>query len=871
MFSNCVCLKKEDGNCKKKRGILKYAVITGVMIAAFLAIQIPCSAILLESSTNFALGKTVTITGSSSSDSVNAAVMLVDGLRATTSPSDGNWVHFYRNTGRSITIDLGAKQHIRNLVMTFYQYTGWGIYFPAQVAYSVSDDKINWTSAGAVPTSIPSNQSGQLIQNFALSNLDYYSRYIKVDVPVNVWVYADELQVNGVPLSNLALNKTVTITGSSSSDNPNSATMLVDGARATTSPSDPNWARFYRNTGRTIVVDLANVQRVNNITMTFYQYTSWGITFPTQVTYYSSLDNTNWTQVGAVPTSIPTDQTGQLIQDFSSGGIDIFARYIRVDVPVNVWTYFDELTVSGITGKDLAYGKPYTITSGVPVSSSFGSSDSLASAGKLTDGVYGSPADYNDGQWQRFLRGMSRSVTIDFGKTNTVTKFTAGFIQNTSAGIYFPRKVTFSVSANGIDWSDVGTVDTSISLTNTSVVTQKYIVNNLNYQARYVRVTFRTDVFVFIDEFEADGFEGIKNNAIVPDITPPAAYPNQYLSPGDASVGGAHDQILIYNGYYASDQNIGLNTVTELMPYVGYMNNGNILDFMFDSVLFLPYGAAPSGGQYGCNITSPSVKTDWDYYINNLFDSTDNLSALNTAAENVKTALNQPNYKVKVTVAIPFPTPSQNDFGDINGDGLEEQLNTLANRELAVDWYIDEVLDRWNSSSYANLDLTGFYWYQEAAPFNASDYEIDLVSDTADYVRSKEKVLEWIPFYQSNGFSEWDTNLGFDSAILQPNYSFNTTWPESEVAEAASIVYKLGMGVEIEIHWNAMTDAAIRDKYYAYLNQGVDSGYMSSCFHAYYQNGGPGTYYDSCNSTDPVLHAIYDDTYSFIKHTYTKR
>jgi F5/8 type C domain. len=872
MIKKLSIFQRGEGVCKYKGFMKMIPILSLVIVAVFVLTQVTGFAVLMEGSTNFASGKTVTITGTHSNDSANAAAMLVDGSRANSSPSDSNWAHFYRNTSRSIVVDLGSSQYLRSIKMTFYQYSSWGIYFPAQVTYSVSSDRNNWTQAGVVQTSIPTSQTGQIIQDFTINNLDYYKRYVKIDVPVDVWVYADELQVNGVPVSDVALGKSVSISGTGSSDNPNSAAMLVDGNRATTSPSDTNWARFNRNTGRTIIVDLGNVDRINNITMTFYQYVDWGIHFPTQVTYSYSTDNTNWTQAGVVPTAIPTTQTGQLIQNFTVNSLDVLARYIKVYVPVDIWVYFDELIVNGITGRDLAYGKTYTVTSGVPIASSYGSSDSLASTGKLTDGVYGSSTNYNDGQWQRYLRGLSRSVVIDLGKTDTVTKFSMGFIQNIAAGIYYPRKVTYSVSQNGTDWSDVGSVNTSISLTGTAVTTQKYILNNLKYQARYVKATFLTDISVFADEFEVDGFDGIKDGASTPGITTPPTYPNQYLQPGAASVGGAKDQILIYNGYNASDPGMGLNSASELMPYVGYMNNGNILDFMFDSVLFLPYSNAPSGGKYVCDASYPTVKTDWDYNINNLFDSTNNISALNTAAGNVKTALNQPNYKVKVTIAIPFPTPSQNDFGDINGDNVAEKLNTLSNRELVLNWYVDQVISRWNANNYSNLELTGFYWYHESVPMSISDNEMALVSDTADYVRSKGKLLEWIPNYQGAGFGEWNTSLGFDSAIMQPNYSFNSTgWPASQVAEAADIIKKFGMGIEIEIHWSAKTDASLRTKYYAYLNQGVDSGYMNDSFHAYYQNGGPGTYYDCYNSTDPVLHAIYDDTYNFIKHTYTKK
>ncbi len=76
------------------------------------------------------------------------------------------------------------------------------------------------------------------------------------------------------------------------------------------------------------------------------------------------------------------------------------------------------------------------------------------------------------------------------------------------------------------------------------------------------------------------------------------------------------------------------------------------------------------------------------------------------------------------------------------------------------------------------------------------------------------------------------------------------------------------MGIEIEIHWNALTDSALRSKYYAYLEDGVTKGYMAGAAHSYWQNSGSGTFYQSCMSRDPAIREIYERTYAFIKGTY---
>ncbi len=517
---------------------------------------------------------------------------------------------------------------------------------------------------------------------------------------------------------------------------------------------------------------------------------------------------------------------------------------------------------------NLVQGKTYSVTSLVSTTYSFAPKEAkYYIAGALTDGIIGSSTNFADGVWQGYDHGGERSVTIDMGKVNTVHQLQERFFNEPSAGVYYPRRVKYALSMNDSDWSVVGTVKSQFPSTTSATGAQTYVLSGLNYQARYVRMTFVVDVWVFADEFQVFGNSGIVGNAAIPASTSPTVYPDAYLPPGSPKVAGIRNMVLIYNGYYPSDSAVGQSTVAELTPYVGYQSTtGTIKDYMFDSFLFLPFVAAggPSGGMYYCSTAHPTVKSDWVYYLDNTFGSTYNLGALNTATANVKNVLNDPGYKAKVEIAIPYPTPTATDFGVINGK--TENLSLLADREDVLRWYIDDVISRWNSAAYSNLDLVGFYWYEEGADFDVDDSEAAMLRYTGDYVRSLGKVFTWIPAYQSSGFEDWDS-LGFDGAIMQPNYVFDN-FPEPELGEAADASKKLGMGVELEIHWNATKDSTYRQKYYSYLNFGVSKGYMKDAVHAYYQNGGPGTFYDCCVSTDPQLRSIYDQTYRFIKGTY---
>ncbi len=519
---------------------------------------------------------------------------------------------------------------------------------------------------------------------------------------------------------------------------------------------------------------------------------------------------------------------------------------------------------------NLSQGKPYTITQLLSTQYSYAPTQATYyKKGALTDGLIGSSTSFADGEWQGYLRGASRTVIIDMGQVNSVMQIQERFLSDPSAGISFPMYVTYSISLNDTDWANVGTVNSAILLTASGVRVQTYAVSGFDYEARYVKMTFPVYVWAFADEFQVFGEKGVTDSTTVPQATPPppSPYPNEYCPPGSPTVGGTKNMVLIYNGYYASNPSLGENTVNQLTPYVGYENtSGKVTDFMFDGFLFLPYVAGgPSGGGYYCDPARPTVESDWQYYLDNTFDSSYNLGALNTAVGNVKKSLDDSSYKAKVEIAIPYPTPTETNFGKIDSAGKSLNFTYLADREAAIKWYVDSVMTKWSAAGYANLDLVGFYWYQEEAEFDVDDSETAMIRFAGNYVRGLGKVLDWIPSYQASGVVEWDS-LGFDAAVMQPNYAFHS-WPEQELGEAADAVKKLGMGIEIEVPED-LSSLQNRDKYYAYLNYGITKAYMTGAVHMYYQGGGPGAFYTCCTSSDSALRSIYDRTYDFIKGTY---
>ncbi|MDG7001753.1 MAG: DUF4855 domain-containing protein, partial [Nitrososphaerota archaeon] len=431
--------------------------------------------------------------------------------------------------------------------------------------------------------------------------------------------------------------------------------------------------------------------------------------------------------------------------------------------------------------------------------------------------------------------------------------------------VFLPRKVTYFVSLNGKDWAEVGKVRRP-SVVNRN--THTYTISGLNYRARYVKMTFLVDNWVFADQFQVFGEEGIAAGPTVAKYTPPVKYPNAYCPPASASVGGVRNMVLMYDAYYPADT-AKENSVKELIPYVGYENhNGKITDLMFDGFLFLPYAGrvtGPSGASYYDDPAHPVAKSDWEYFLGKTFDAVYNLGALNMAVGKVKNILHKHSYTAKVEIAIPYPTISPADFGEVNGHPV--YMNSIASQDTVVKWYINRVMRMWGSEDYANLKLVGFYWYQENAIFNFTRDNESVTYYAGDYIRSLRKVFDWIPYYQASGFAEYH-KLGFDAAVMQPNYMFRK-FPRQELGDAADADKKLGLGFELEVDGRALIHKSFRAKFFRYLNYGVTKGYMTGSLHMYYQDGfGGGALYRSCISRNPAIRDIYDQTYRFIKGKY---
>jgi predicted alpha-1,2-mannosidase len=147
------------------------------------------------------------ITSPASQYSGNGGLTLVDKMRGADDFRVGGWLGFEKVNLEAV-IDLRTKQPVAKLSAGFLQDENAWIFMPTQVEYFLSDDGVNFTSAGIVKNDIRWDKWGVIIKNFDLKISPTEARYIKV-IGTNMgtcpeghkgnsgpaWIFADEITV----------------------------------------------------------------------------------------------------------------------------------------------------------------------------------------------------------------------------------------------------------------------------------------------------------------------------------------------------------------------------------------------------------------------------------------------------------------------------------------------------------------------------------------------------------------------------------------------------------------------------------------------------------------------------------------------------
>lgn len=474
----------------------------------------------------------------------------------------------------------------------------------------------------------------------------------------------------------------------------------------------------------------------------------------------------------------------------------------------------------------------------------------------LTDGVTTEDVYCYNGFWNQFHRGDGRKIFYDLGHISSVSSYNIRFLHDIQYAIYYPYNVKMVLSEDGKNWytaSDITLSDMPEGIIN---VSEEF---DTPYRARYVMFYFDVRVHVFIDEICVDGIKNIENaNSLTSlpvyniSFEGSSAKPLGYAAPNADRLGGAEDVCLIYHNIIKGD--------TEFfLPYVAYLDkNGNVVDTLFDAYLFLPStGSLPSGG----TPHSTNNASDWKYLYNELFTEGKNFDALDQTATLVKNQLGLTDYKLKVFATIPLMDSSRVDFGDLDSDGIDEDITTLDGRLDTARKYVGMILEKFASNEYENLELCGFYWFHETI----TGEDVETVQAVTEMVRDEyNSQMFWIPYFSAAGYTRWK-EFGFDVGCLQPNYAFKLTVEPSRIEAAATIARHFGMCIEMELDGRELSDNRFFDKYMQYLSGGVKYGYMNDCIHMYYQSGS--IFASAYHSSDARVNLIYDYTYQFIKGT----
>lgn len=713
-------------------------------------------------------------------------------------------------------------------------------------------------------------------------------------------LYTEDIQRSGMERYLISTGKTVTASRTFEGD----AALMSDGEFITENTASPEAAavHFSGREDTEILLDLGEVVKgVGDFAISLLSSTKLGASLPRELSYYVSADGNDYVLIGTAyrTREVLADQ-GNLYDLRLQMGVDV--RYIKAVIPQSAFIsddlYVDEFCVfkyreaekedesvlsdayyqneplpevtenlfwdaaeSDFNDRiNLVSSLPYRIYSVMEIEPTYATEyyNSPVSNPVLTDGKKAS-LSYSDSGYFHFTRCVGRKIVFDLGKVSAVSEISIGSFYGT-AGIVVPGYISVLGSMDGKEWGVIAEYKPNIGATVGRRTDISFTFDAT--KARFISVDIGTDGHIWLDEISVFGKKNTEGAADLTFDNNSAQFADEYISPD--ALGGSENLMLMYT-FKNESRDTGLNTKEELLPYVAYIDqSGTIKDTFFDSFLFLPcMTVCPSGGHLYYDSTNPSRMTDWIAFEDDLFYEDCNVNGLELAVDEMDSALGTDS-TIPIYFSIFSTVYGDKGFGDVDGDGVNEDFSKIEDRKKVIKWWIDRLIARYENGAYENTKLDGFYWYHEA--MEPSDpHELELVRYTADYLHSMGYYFIWIPYFTATGYADWKS-YGFDAAVMQPNYMFSDDVPEERLYYNAEYTKALGMGVEIEADYGVISDKAKLAKYLAYLRVGVETGYMHS-IKMYYQDGGPGVFYGAYKATDPAFRSVYDLTYKYAKGT----
>lgn len=218
--------------------------------------------------------------------------------------------------------------------------------------------------------------------------------------------------------------------------------------------------------------------------------------------------------------------------------------------------------------------------------------------------------------------------------------------------------------------------------------------------------------------------------------------------------------------------------------------------WLFDSFLFLTQNVGGVRTEIG-----NTTMRHWVAMMDQWFAAGRDVPALNQALQELKAELGTaPPHPVQVMFCIPWMSPEVKDFGDVDGDGVSEDLSKPEDARKVLVWYLAEIRRR--LSAYPDLRLWGLYWMREDIGHDKPN-----ISAAAAMLHRDNLKLLWIPYFRAANWDRW-REFGFDVAIMQSNYAFTNraeggTSRRNRLDLCAELAEANNMGVEIEFPYGA--------------------------------------------------------------------
>ena len=462
-----------------------------------------------EGTTNLALGKEYTTTGSISDDYITD---LTDGVLSDVSGLTDKWNGWTSNG--TVTIDLGKSYSIDKIKVHMLSRPDYAIISPTVTA-EFSDDGVNYkTSSAQFPTTTSDSSSAYWSQ---ADNLAVTARYVRLNIALNGgFGFINEIEVLGNDYDvNIALGKDYVVEGEIG-EQYNYTTPLNDGvALETTSITKNRWLGLHSD--GSVTFDLGDAYKVTRARVHMLNIAGSGI-YPANISISVSNDGKTFTDYEGTFTTQSEDGVYWCELDNAAA----VGRYIRISFKrTGSWVFLNEIELFG--NQYLAFDADYEVkTDG----GHEGLNEKYHENGeRLTDG-WKAVGDVNNDKnvdgvtvnntgYTRWLNATYVDIIVDLGEVMPTGSYSVYSITN-FYGYTALEGLKIYVSADGINYEEIyGQIlveellgDGEVYDPGTTEIYKHTVYSTTFVDARYVK--FSIDPcsfggFVAVDEVEVSG------------------------------------------------------------------------------------------------------------------------------------------------------------------------------------------------------------------------------------------------------------------------------------------------------------------------------------------------------------------------------